>query len=178
MRAATIGLILGLALAGFGGAALSQPRDRAPDPPTAGPLDAAAVYSGLWYEQARTPTSVSRGCGVGTTEHRRDGARWTVRDACVVNGRERSISGAATLLDPGQNAEMRVVYRWGIIPIPRTYRIILISADLSWFVSAEPGFERVYIYTRAATPGRALVDRLIERTRAMGYRGEWEVPAT
>ena len=54
------------------------------DPATAGPLVVDQVYQGIWHEQARTPTSLTRGCEYASTTYGRDGqGRITVRDACL-----------------------------------------------------------------------------------------------
>ena len=152
------------------------------DPPTAGPLDAADFYKGMWYEQARTPTSLTRGCEYATTEHGRDSrGRITVRDACLKGGpkgKETAISGIGTLKDPGQNATLEVKYRFGPFRPTRTYRIIAAGPAGEWHISAEPGFEKVYIFTRAVAPPLAEVEALVARVRVIGYAGEIEVLKT
>jgi apolipoprotein D and lipocalin family protein len=152
------------------------------DPPTAGPLDVATFYKGMWYEQARTPTGLTRGCEYATTEHGRDSkGRITVRDACLKGGpqgKETAIAGIGTLKDPGQNAALEVKYRFGPFRPVRTYRIIAAGPAGEWHISAEPGFEKVYIFTRAIAPPLSEVEALISRVRAIGYAGEIEVLKT
>lgn len=152
------------------------------DPPTAGPLAVEQVYQGVWHEQARTPTSLTRGCEYASTTYGRDGqGRITVRDACLQDGptgRERALEGLGMLRDPGQNAVLHVRYRFGIFRPTRDYRIIAMGPAGAWFISAEPGFERIYIFTREVSPPRAEVDALIARARAIGYAGQIEVLAT
>jgi len=152
------------------------------DPPTAGPLDAASFYKGMWYEQARTPTSLTRGCEYATTEHGGDSqGRITVRDACLKGGpkgKETAIAGIGTLRDPGQNAALEVKYRFGPFRPTRTYRIIAKGPAGEWHISAEPGFEKVYIFTRAVAPPLSEVEALVARVKALGYAGEIEVLKT
>ena len=70
MRLFPIGLMTAAALVALTAPAFAAgEKDAALDPPTAGPLDAASFYKGVWYEQARTPTSLTRGCEYATTEH-------------------------------------------------------------------------------------------------------------
>lgn len=171
---------LAAALMVFAAPALAAPR--AADPPTAGPLNPDSFYNGVWYEQARTPTGLTRGCEYATTEHGRDAKGGiTVRDACRQDGPQgklREISGPGRILDPGQNAELKVRYRFGPLRPTRTYRIVAAAPDGAWHISAEPGFKRVYVFTRAVAPPRAEVDALIARVRALGYAGEVEVLKT
>lgn len=181
MRIPLISLIGAAAMAVFAAPAFAATPKPA-DPPTAGPLDAAAFYKGLWYEQARTPTSLTRGCEYATTEHGRDArGRITVRDACRKdgpNGKETAIAGLGTLKDPGQNAVLEVKYRFGPFRPVRTYRIIAAGPDGAWHISAEPGFGKVYIFTRAVAPPLAEVQALVDRVKALGYAGAIEVLKT
>ncbi|CAN5544692.1 lipocalin family protein [soil metagenome] len=180
MRMPLISLMTAAALMAIGAPALAQ--GRAPNPPTAGPLNADTFYRGTWYEQARTPTSLTRGCEYATTDHGRDAAgQITVRDACRqdgAQGRERALSGIGAIQDPGQNAVLDVRYRFGPFRPSREYRIIAAGPQGEWHISSEPGFDKVYIFTRAVAPPRAEVEALIGRVRALGYGGEIEVLAT
>lgn len=180
MRTPLISLMTAAALMAIG--APAQAQSRPATPPTAGPLDPDSFYRGTWYEQARTPTSLTRGCEYATTEHGRDAAgQITVRDACLQDGpsgRERALSGIGVLQDPGQNAVLKVRYRFGPFRPSREYRIIAAGPQGEWHISSEPDFDKVYIFTRAVAPPRAEVEALIGRVRALGYAGEIEVLAT
>lgn len=183
MRRSPIGLMTAAALVALAAPAFAAgQRGAAIDPPTAGPLDAASFYKGMWYEQARTPTGLTRGCEYATTEHGRDGeGRITVRDACLKGGpkgKETAIAGIGTLKDPGQNAALEVKYRFGPLRPTRTYRIIAAGPAAEWHISAEPGFEKVYIFTRAVAPPLSDVEALVARAKALGYAGEIEVLKT
>jgi apolipoprotein D and lipocalin family protein len=182
MRPFLIGLVSVSALLAFAAPAFAASKAGPVDPPTAGPLDAAAFYQGMWYEQARTPTSLTRGCEYATTEHGRDAkGRITVRDACRKDGpagKETAIAGLGTLKDPGQNAALEVKYRFGPLRPVRTYRIIAAGPAAEWHISAEPGFDKVYIFTRAVAPPLAEVEALVARVRAIGYAGQIETLKT
>ena len=164
-----------------GSVAYAQPSPAA-DPPTAGPLTIDSVYQGVWHEQARTPTSLTRGCEYASTVYGRDSrGQITVRDACLQDGptgRERALEGIGTIRDPGQNAVLHVRYRFGIFRPTRDYRIIAVGPQGDWFISAEPGFQRIYVFTRALAPARPEVEALIARVRSLGYNGSIEILAT
>lgn len=182
MRLPLIGLMSLSAVLAFAAPASAASKTTPADPATVGPLDAATFYKGMWYEQARTPTSLTRGCEYATTEHGRDSqGRITVRDACLkggAKGKETAIAGIGTLKDPGQNAALEVKYRFGPFRPTRTYRIIASGPAGEWHISAEPGFEKVYIFTRAIAPPLAEVEALVARVKALGYGGEIEVLKT
>ena len=151
-------------------------------PPTVGPLNPDTFYKGMWYEQARTPTSLTKGCEHATTQHGRNAeGRITVRDACLQGGpkgAERAIEGLGTIRDPGQNAALKVRYRLGPFRIAREYRIIAVGPAGEWHISAEPKFDKIYIFTRAVAPPLAEVETLISKVRALGYAGAVEILAT
>lgn len=151
-------------------------------PPSAGPLAPDTFYAGTWYEQARTPTGLTKGCEWATTAYSRDDkGRIAVKDACHdkrQDAKERSISGIGTITDAPTNATLDVRYRLGPIPIGRNYRIIATDESRSWFISSEPGFERVYIFTREVAPSLETVRGLAKKVRDLGYKGELELLAT
>jgi apolipoprotein D and lipocalin family protein len=154
----------------------------AAEPPSAGPLDPASFYAGTWYEQARTPTGLTKGCEWATTAYSRDDkGRIQVRDECR-QGREdgslRAIAGPGEVKDPGVNATLEVRYRLGPLRPTRTYRIITTDEARSWFISAEPKMERVYLFSREIAPPMAEVEAWVGRIRALGYAGELEILAT
>jgi len=154
----------------------------APEPPSAGPLAPDAFYAGVWYEQARTPTGLTKGCEWATTRYSRDDkGRITVKDACHdkrPDAPERAIEGVGTIRDPGTNATLHVRYRLGPLRISRTYRIIATDPDRSWFISSEPGFEKVYVFTREVAPSLVAVEALTAQVRELGYQGDLEILAT
>ena len=154
----------------------------AAQPPAAGPLDPAAVYSGAWHEQARTPSGLTKGCEWAITAYGRDDkGRVTVRDSCHPGRQdapERSIEGVGEIRDPGVNATVFFRYKFGLLRPTREYRIIAIDPDRNWYISAVSGFEDVYVFTREVAPPIETVRGLARRLRDMGYKGELELIAT
>lgn len=152
------------------------------EPATAGPLAIERFYSGVWYEQARTPTGLTRGCEHATTTYGRTGTgAIAVTDACRQggpDGRERSLSGVGEILDPGTNAELKVTYRFGPFRPSRTYRVIAHAPDGQWFISAEPGFERIYMFSRPTALPIEEIEAQIAAVRSRGYDGEVEILET
>lgn len=152
------------------------------EPPSAGPIAPDTFYAGTWYEQARTPTGLTKGCEWATTAYSRDAkGRIAVKDGCHdkrEDAPERSIEGVGTIKDAGTNATLDVRYRLGPLRLSRTYRIIATDADRTWFISSEPGFEKVYVFTREVAPSLEAVEALTAKVRALGYAGELEILAT
>ncbi len=141
---------------------------RAPQPLK--PVDAERLYSGRWHEIGRLPMKITDGCVAGASIYTLiDPTRVDVRDTCQVgtpDGKEKAIGGRGEILDPGTNAKMRVKYLAGFITWD--YWVLDRADDYSWFISADPTFDRLFIYTREL-PSNAERTRLVERARGLGY---------
>lgn len=141
---------------------------RAPAPVRAVDLD--RFYAGRWLEIARLPMGLTDGCVAGATNYVVvNPTRVDVRDTCQVDtpqGREKVIGGRGEVLDPGMNAKLRVRYFGGLITWD--YWVLDHAEDYSWFISADPTFDKLWIYTREV-PDAAGRQALVARARALGY---------
>jgi apolipoprotein D and lipocalin family protein len=166
-------LILALAAAFLSVDAMAA---KAPEPLK--PVDAAVFYKGRWLEIGRKPMWLTDGCVAGSTTYtpRPDG-KIDVLDACNkggVNGKEAALKGVGTIEDPGTNAKLRVRYN---VLIKWDYWVLDHADDYSWFISADPDFDKLWIYTRKVpTPEQR--DLLVARAKALGYdTSKLEFPA-
>ena len=137
-------------------------------------IDAGRFYTGAWYEIGRRPMSLTDGCVAGgTTYTPQSGDRVTVLDFChqgSPTGQIKTIGGPAHVTDPGTNAKLHVSYRFfGVFPIPRDYWVLDRADDYSWFISADPSFHDLWIYTRDAHPTQTQIAPLVGRAKALGY---------
>jgi len=171
-----------IAAAMFAAGACMAATTHAPDP--AKPVDLAKFYSGSWAEIGRHPMKITDGCVAGATEYKAVSAtKIAVRDIChdkTPSGKLKDIGGPATILDPGTNAKLHVSYKvlGGVITINRDYWVLDHADDYSWFISSDPTFENLWIYTRDPRVDRQTLDGLIARAKSMGYDvGKLEFPA-
>ena len=134
------------------------------------PVDAERLYSGRWLEVARLPMSITDGCVAGASNYTLvNETRVDVLDTCQVDtpdGREKAIGGRGEILDPGTNTRLRVRYVAGFVTWD--YRILDRAEDYSWFISAEPTFEKLFIYTREI-PTDDELQALVRRSAELGY---------
>jgi apolipoprotein D and lipocalin family protein len=177
MRALIIASSL-FALAGF------APSAFAGSPPPTTTVDAAKFYTGTWYEIGRRPMSLTNGCVAGgTTYTPQGGDDVTVLDFCHQDsptGKLKTIGGPAHIVDPGTNAKLHVSYHiLGFISLPRDYWVLQRADDYSWFISTDPSFHDLWIYTRNPHPTEAELAPLVARAKALGYDTSLlEFPAT
>ncbi len=141
---------------------------RAPQPARA--VDPERFYAGRWLEIARLPMRLTDGCVAGATNYVLvNPTRVDVRDTCQVDtpqGREKAIGARGQILDPGTNAKLRARYLGGLITWD--YWVLDHAEDYSWFISADPTFDKLWIYTREV-PDAAGRQALVARARALGY---------
>ncbi|WP_122464815.1 lipocalin family protein [Brevundimonas lutea] len=157
------------ALALTAACASTVPPDQVRAPQPLKPVDAERFYAGRWLEIARPPAWYTDGCVAGASNFALESpTEVAVRDTCQVGsptGRERAISGDGEILDPGTNAKMRVRY-----PFFQTweYWVLDRADDYSWYISASPRFDKLFIFTREV-PDAAMIQRLTARAAELGY---------
>ena len=156
----------------LGGGAAFAAEAHAPAP--AKPVDLARFYSGSWVEIGRRPMKLTDGCVAGATDYKiLSPTRIDVLDTCHADtpaGKLKAIGGPGTILDPGTNAKLHVSYRFmGFIPVARDYWVLDHADDYSWFISSDPAFANLWIYTRDPHVDPALLKTLIAEARTLGY---------
>lgn len=168
VRTRIAGLFIIAALA-IGGCATAPSGGAAQAPPVVR-VDPARFYDGVWHEFARRPSKLTDGCVAATTTYRRiDARKVAVRDACHQGGPEgrlREIKGVGRILDPGVDGVLRVRYLGLIV---WEYRVIAIDPDHQWFISTDPSFHKLFIFTRDPRPSEAIKIQMVEKARALGY---------
>jgi apolipoprotein D and lipocalin family protein len=175
-RLAAAAVAIAAAAAAFGAGAAEAPS------PTK-PVDMAKLYTGTWAEIGRRPMSLTDGCVAGATTYTpKGGDKIDVRDTCHTGsptGPEKAIGGPAQILDPGTNAKLHVSYRFaGFIPIGRDYWVLDHADDYSWFISADPKFENLWIYARDPRISADQIKVLVGKAQALGYdTSKLEFPA-
>lgn len=137
-------------------------------------IEITRFYTGRWYEIERTPMHITDNCVAGTTDYSRlpDG-RTLDTDACRIGtpqGRLKTFVGPVTLLNPGQNTQMRVSYVvWHLFHIRRVYWILDHDDGYHWFILSDPSFEHVSLFSRGPQPPAADVSRMRDELRRWGY---------
>ncbi len=159
-----------IASVGLSACATSIPADQVRAPQPARAVDLDRFYTGRWLEIARLPMRLTDGCVAGATTYDiQSPTRIDVRDTCqrdTPQGSEKAIGADGTILDPGFNAKLRARYLGGLITWE--YWVLDHAEDYSWFISADPKFEKLWIYTREV-PSPTQRAALVERARALGY---------
>ncbi len=131
----------------------------------------ADVYSGRWYEIARTPNSMQRDCEGPTSDFTgwADGA-FLVTETCHRGdpaGPARVVKAKARIVSPSDNARFRMSFFGGLVH--QEYWVLDHADDNSWLILATPGGNYVWLMARRPSlPPRALT-AATARAESLGY---------
>jgi apolipoprotein D and lipocalin family protein len=159
-------LVLSLALLTAATPALAQ-RKAAPEPSKPVP---AALYTGRWYEIARTPNERQKTCQAPTVEFASKGAQQTVGLTCregSPTGKVSSRTGKITFIDGARNAKFKANFFAGF---GATYYVLDRADDSSWALLGTSGGNYVWVLSRTPTLAPAARSAALARANALGYR--------
>ncbi|WP_330166414.1 lipocalin family protein [Rhizobium sp. C4] len=129
-------------------------------------------YTGTWLEIARTPMKITDGCVAGYTTYMPSASSdvFRIEDGCRTGspkGELLTIDGIGKLEDAGAtNAKLTVRYLGGIVTFK--YWVLYKSPDKSWFISADPQMQNLWIYARKA-PSKKELSVMVAKAKALGY---------
>ena len=162
MKLRTPAIVLA-ALALASGASASAPEPRKPF--------AVDRMAGRWYEIARTPNRINRGCEASTTDWRADGAGKFKFDATCrqgsPSGPARVISGEVRITDPASHAKVRMFMFGGLIS--HDYWLLDHADDYSWLIMGTPSGSFISIMAAHPSLPKAEKAQALLDARAMGY---------
>lgn len=139
---------------------------------TAVPQPAKSVelnrYLGRWYELARYEQAFQKDCeGVTADYALREDGKISVLNRCrKADGSYKDANGRAKIVDTATGAKLKVSF-FG--PFYGDYWVLDRAEDYSWAIVGEPSGRYLWILSRDATPGKARLDALIARAKALGY---------
>ncbi|HZG28016.1 apolipoprotein D and lipocalin family protein [Ensifer adhaerens] len=128
-------------------------------------------YTGTWLEIGRTPMRITDGCVAGYTTYKPSASRdiYRIEDGCRMGsprGELRTIDGIGKLEDAGTtNAKLTVRYLGFIV---FKYWVLYKSPDRSWFISADPQMQNLWIYARKA-PSKKELAVMVAKAKSLGY---------
>lgn len=139
-------------------------------PPPARPVP-SQLYSGLWYEVARTPNARQRDCQAATSEFNGlSGANFRVTQTCrrgSPTGPAQTFRASGRILPQTNNAKIRLSFFGGVVS--QEYWILDRADDHSWAIMATPGGNYVWLLSRRPVLDPATRARLVARLGQLGY---------
>ena len=131
----------------------------------------SALYSGRWYEIARTPNTMQKDCQGATSDFQgfADGT-FTVVDTCHAGsptGAARTVKARAKIIPASDNTRFRMAFFGGLIH--QEYWILDHADDDSWAVMATPGGNYVWLLSRRPSLPPTVEAAALARVSALGY---------
>ena len=139
-------------------------------PPRVVPFVDLERYQGDWYEIARYPNRFQKGCvGSMATYTLKDDGTISVLNRCYegsFNGKPRSVTGSARVVDQHTNAKLKVTFFW---PFRGDYWIIDLGRDYEYAVVGHPRRTYLWILSRTKKMDEAVYKGILDRLKEAGY---------
>lgn len=123
-------------------------------------------YSGRWYEIARIPNRLQRGCVSGTVDYSLENNRVRAVQRCTTTqeNRVRVYRSSGRILDPGTNSKTKLTFAgfWS-----QEYWVIDHARD--WALVGDPSGRYLWLMSRSQRLPQPTVDVAVARIRALGY---------
>lgn len=159
---------------------LTAPAAIAGAPQPASPLEASAM-AGRWYEVARTPNKMQKGCQAGTSDWRPVGDGYAVVQACrkgAPTGPRAEWKAQARVVDPATNTKFRMSFFGGLVN--QEYWVLDHRSDQGWLILGTPGGNFVWLMSQRPALSANVRAQALARIRQLGYdvnRLEFPQPA-
>jgi apolipoprotein D and lipocalin family protein len=134
-------------------------------PMTSAPAVNLGSFMGKWFEIARLPNRMERGCAKSSLEilPLADGG-YTIQDSCQRGDRLEIFVGKLVDQDPVNHSRLEVSFHW---PVCEDFWIVEFAADYA--LVASPSRDSMWILSRAPTLDEARVRDVLNRQIARGY---------
>jgi apolipoprotein D and lipocalin family protein len=131
----------------------------------------AALYTGRWYEVARTPNKMQADCQASTT----DFSGWAAGAFSAVqtchkgapSGPKSTVSVKGRVLPASMNAKMQLAMLGGLIT--QQYWILDRAEDGAWLIMTTPNDHFVWLMSRQPTLGAAAKAAAFQRLQSLGF---------
>ena len=128
-----------------------------------------SAYSGRWFEIARMPNKLQRGCLNGSVDYLLERGRLRAVQRCTRRGETdpRTFRSSGRILDPGANTKTRLTFAgfWS-----QEYWVIDHSRE--WAIIGDPSGRYLWIMSREPTLTPEVMAQSVNRVRALGYDAE------
>jgi apolipoprotein D and lipocalin family protein len=150
---------------------LALPAAARPGAPAPAKPVAESLYSGRWYEIARTPNTMQRAClGASSDFENYSGGAFSVVDTChegSPSGPVRVLKAHARMVAGSENTRFRMAFFGGLIH--QEYWILDHADDGAWAIMGTPGGNYAWLLARRPVLPPAEMTAAMARLRQLGY---------
>lgn len=152
----------------------------APPAPPSKRVELTAMM-GRWYEVARLPNKMQRGCTAGTSDWTRAGEGFSVLQTCrkgSPTGPASEWKAKAKVADPKTNAKLQMSFFGGVVK--QEYWVLDHRPDQGWLILATPGGNALWLMSQKPNLPAGVRSQALARVKQLGYdtaRLEFPQPA-
>jgi apolipoprotein D and lipocalin family protein len=133
---------------------------------------------GRWYEVARLPNSLQRGCQAGASDWTRAGDGFTVVQSCHKGTPEGPLAewkARARVADPATNAKFKMTFFGGLVS--QEYRVLEHRPDQGWLILSTGDGKYLWLMSQKPTLPAGVRAQALARIKALGFDvGRLEFP--
>lgn len=125
---------------------------------------------GRWYEVARTPNALQRGCQAGASEWSPAKGGFAVLQTCHKGGPGGPLAewkARATVADPATNTRFRMAFFGGLVS--QDYVVLEHRAEQGWLILATANGKYLWLMSQRPTLAAAIRAQAIQRIRQLGF---------
>lgn len=136
---------------------------------------------GRWYEVARVPNALQRGCQAGASDWTPAPAGFAVVQSCrkdSPDGPLKTWKAKATVADPRTNAKFRMTFFGGVVS--QDYVVVDHRPDQGWLLLATANGKYLWLMSQRPTLSTSIKAQALARIRQLGFdvgRLEFPLPA-
>ena len=147
-------------------------------PPVPAPKLELTQMMGRWYEVARVPNSIQKGCQAGASDWKRAGDGFAVVQSChkgSVDGPVSEWKAKARSLDPVGNSVFKMSFFGGLVS--KEYRVLEHSPDQGWLILSTDDGHYLWLMSQKPTLAPAVRAQALARIKQLGFdTGRLEFP--
>jgi apolipoprotein D and lipocalin family protein len=133
---------------------------------------------GRWYEVARVPNALQRGCQAGASDWAPSASGFAVVQSChkgAPNGPLSVWKAKATVADPATNARLRMSFFGGVVT--QNYVVLDHRPDQGWLALSTADGKYLWLMSTHPTLPAAIKTQALARLRQLGFDvGRLEFP--
>lgn len=136
---------------------------------------------GRWYEIARLPNSIQKGCQAGASDWTRASDGFSVVQSCHKGAPDGPISlwkAKARVADPATNAKFKMTFFGGLVS--QEYWVLDRRDAEGWLILSTHDGKYLWLMSQRPTLSAGIRSQVVTRIRQLGFdpaRLEWPAPA-
>lgn len=178
MQKRSILAAVAVAACAFAAPALAGPPGAAAATSAAGPRIELTQMMGRWYEVARIPNQLQRGCQAGASEWTRAGDGFSVVQTCHKGTPEGPLAewkAKARVADPVTNTKFKMTFFGGLIS--QEYRVLDHRPEQGWLILSTGDGKYLWLMSQKPTLPAAVRAEALARIKQLGFdTGRLEFP--